>query len=89
MRRKMRKERVARGYSEAQRAEMWERWRRGESLKAIGRVFGKEGGSVFGQLAPYGGIRHRRSVARSIVTEVAAPIAQPRPRSESGVEHGV
>ncbi len=46
MRRKMRKERVARGYSEAQRAEMWDRWGRGESLKAIGRVFGKEGGSV-------------------------------------------
>ncbi len=59
MRRKMRKERVARGYSEAQRAEMWERWGRGESLKAIGRIFGKEGGSVFGQLAPYGGIRPR------------------------------
>ncbi len=51
MRRKKRKERVARGYSEAQRAEMWERWSRGESLKAIGRIFGKEGGSVFGQLA--------------------------------------
>ncbi len=59
MRRKKRKERVARGYSEAQRAEMWERWGRGESLKAIGRIFGKEGGSVFGQLAPYGGIRPR------------------------------
>ncbi len=59
MRRKKRKERVARGYSEAQRAEMWERWARGESMKAIGRVFGKEGGSVFGQLAPYGGIRPR------------------------------
>ncbi len=59
MRRKKRKERVARGYTEAQRAEMWDRWSRGESLKAIGRIFGKEGGSVFGQLAPYGGIRPR------------------------------
>ena len=59
MRRKMRKGRAPRGYSEAQRAEMWERWGRGESLKAIGRIFGKEGGSVFGQLAPYGGIRPR------------------------------
>lgn len=38
---------------------MWERWSRGESLKAIGRIFGKEGGSVFGQLAPSGGIRRR------------------------------
>ena len=59
MRRKKRKERVPRGYTEAQRAEMWDRWGRGESLKAIGRVFGKEGGSVYGQLAPYGGIRPR------------------------------
>jgi IS30 family transposase len=59
MRRKKRKERVARGYTEAQREEMWERWSRGESMKAIGRVFGKEGGSVYGQLAPYGGIRPR------------------------------
>lgn len=59
MRRKRRKERVARGYSAAQKVEMWDRWERGESLKAIGRVFGKEGGSVYGQLAPYGGIRPR------------------------------
>jgi len=28
-------------------------------MKAIGRLFGKEGGSVYGQLAPYGGIRPR------------------------------
>lgn len=59
MRRKRRKERVPRGYSAAQKVEMWDRWERGESLKAIGRVFGKEGGSVYGQLAPYGGIRPR------------------------------
>jgi len=59
MRRKKRKGRAPRGYTEAQRAEMWERWSRGESMKAIGRLFGKEGGSVYGQLAPYGGIRPR------------------------------
>lgn len=60
MRRKMRKGTAPRGYTAAEQAEVWERWGRGESLKAIGRVFGKEGGSVFGQLAPYGGIRPRR-----------------------------
>ncbi len=59
MRKKQRKERVPRGYSQAQKVEMWDRWGRGESLKAIGRVFSKEGGSVYGQLAPYGGIRPR------------------------------
>ena len=59
MRRKKRKERAPRGYTAAQKVEMWDRWGRGESLKAIGRVFSKEGGSVYGQLAPYGGIRPR------------------------------
>jgi len=59
MRRKMRKGRAPRGYTTAELAEVWVRWGRGESLKAIGRVFGKEGGSVYGQLAPYGGIRPR------------------------------
>ncbi len=59
MRRKMRKGRAPRGYSTAELAEVWDRWGRGESLKSIGRLFGKEGGSVYGQLAPYGGIRPR------------------------------
>ena len=40
-------------------AEVWDRWQRGESLKAIGRVFRKEGSSVYSQIAPHGGIRPR------------------------------
>ena len=32
-------------------------------MKAIGRQFGKEGGSVYGQLAPYGGIRPRATLS--------------------------
>jgi integrase/recombinase XerD len=32
---------VPRGYTAAQKVEVWDRWGRGESLKAIGRVFGK------------------------------------------------
>jgi hypothetical protein len=54
MRKKQRKERAARRYTEAQKVEMWDRWGRGESLTTIGLVFGKDGGSVYGQLAPYG-----------------------------------
>ena len=54
---KQRKERARRGYTVADLDEVWVRWKRGESLKAIGRVFGKEGSSVYGQIAPYGGIR--------------------------------
>ena len=86
MRRKKRKERVARGYSEAQRAEMWDRWGRGESLKAIGRVFGKEGGSVYGQLAPYGGIRPRPR-CRSPLAPLALTLAE-REEISRGVAAG-
>ena len=58
-RKKQRKERARRGYTVADLAEVWDRWQRGESLKAIGRVFRKEGSSVYSQIAPYGGIRPR------------------------------
>ena len=36
---------------------MWDRWQKGESLKAIGRVFDRPSSSVFNQLSPSGGIR--------------------------------
>ena len=35
------------GFSAAQSAELWDRWRKGESLSAIGREFGKSSSSVF------------------------------------------
>ena len=44
-------------YTAAQKAEMWDRWQRGESLNAIGRAFDRPSSSIFGQLAPTGGIR--------------------------------
>src|SRR4051812_42175775 len=46
-----------RGFTSAQKAELWDRWQRGESLKAIGRIFGKPSSSIYFQLAPHGGIR--------------------------------
>ena len=45
------------GFSTAEKTELWDRWQRGESLKAIGRVFGKPSSSIYFQLAPHGGIR--------------------------------
>src|SRR3979490_2140799 len=46
--------RFHRGFTAAEKAELWDRWKRGESLKAIGRAFGKavivdlfSGGSVW------------------------------------------
>jgi IS30 family transposase len=44
-------------YSEAQKAEMWDRWQRGESLKSIGRLFDRGSGSIYGILSVTGGIR--------------------------------
>ena len=44
-------------YTEEQKAEIWDRWKRGESLKAIGRIFDRPSSSIFVQLAPTGGIR--------------------------------
>lgn len=44
-------------YTAAQKAEMWERWQRDETLNAIGRVFDRHSSSIFDQLSPTGGIR--------------------------------
>lgn len=44
-------------YSAAQRAEIWDRWKDGESMSSIGRRFDRESSSVFSVLSPTGGIR--------------------------------
>jgi IS30 family transposase len=44
-------------YSEAQKAEMWDRWQRGESLHAIARLFDRGHSSIQRILAETGGIR--------------------------------
>jgi hypothetical protein len=44
-------------YSAAQRAEIWDRWQRGESMSSIGRRFDRHSGSVFSVISPTGGIR--------------------------------
>jgi IS30 family transposase len=44
-------------YTAAQKADIWDRWQRGESLNSIGRLFDRPSSSVFNILAPTGGIR--------------------------------
>ena len=46
-----------RGFTAAEKTELWDRWQRGESLKAIGRAFGKPSSSIYFQISPHGGIR--------------------------------
>ena len=44
-------------YSAKQRAEIWDKWERGESMSPIGRGFDRGSSSVFSVISPTGGIR--------------------------------
>jgi IS30 family transposase len=58
------------GLSAQQKAELWARWKAGQSISDIGRSLGKHAGSVFGVLSAKGGIaplaRARSRVALSL-----------------------
>ena len=61
--------RKRRHYTETEKTEMWDRWRKGESLSEIGRAFGTQGhSSIQGIFSKSGGIRpaERRRSARSL-----------------------
>ena len=72
------------GLSAAQKGELWERWKHGESLSDIGRALGKHAGSVFGVLKLNGGIfsparrRSRRALTLSEREEISRGIAAGR-----------
>jgi hypothetical protein len=53
----MRQPRKRRYCTASDSAEIWDRWQRGEGLTSIGRVFGKNSGSIFSHISPTGGIR--------------------------------
>jgi IS30 family transposase len=57
-------------YSAAQRAEIWDQWKRGQTMHAIGRLFDRGHSSIFPVLAPTGGIRppprHRSRLALTL-----------------------
>jgi IS30 family transposase len=71
------------GFTAAQRQELWDRYQRGESLKAIARALGKRSSSIYNHLGPSGGIRpvprrrsrlaltlaEREEISRGIVAE--------------------
>ena len=44
-------------YSDAQKAEMWDWWQQGESLKSIGRLFDRPSSSIYNIQSLTGGIR--------------------------------
>jgi hypothetical protein len=53
------------GLSWKEKAELWKRWKQGESLSDIARALNKGGGSIFGLLRLRGGNRSGRSLAIS------------------------
>ena len=53
----MKKKYIRVGFTAAQSSELWDRWRKGEGLKSIGRVLGKPSSCIFNHLRPSGGIR--------------------------------
>jgi IS30 family transposase len=44
-------------YTPKQKAEIWNRWKKGESMTSIGRLFDRPSSSIFNMLAPTGGTR--------------------------------
>src|SRR2546422_3717750 len=48
--------RARRVYSASERRELWERWRRGESISEIGRALARAPGTIFTTLKEHGGI---------------------------------
>jgi len=72
-------------YTAAQKEEIWDRWKKGESLNSIGRLFDRPSSSIFSILAPTGGIRppirkrsrqaltlsEREEISRGIVADLS------------------
>jgi len=91
-------------YTAEQKAEMWDRWQRGESLHSIARIFNRGHSSIFGQLAPTGGIRppprkqsrlaltlsEREEISRGVVTNLSLrAIAQQLGRAPSTISREI
>ena len=70
-------QRFHRGFTAAEKTELWDRWKRGKSLRAIGRAFGKPSSSIYFLVAPHGGIRPAE----------APPDLQPRPVADGLRRH--
>ena len=66
----MTKKYVRVGFTAAQKTELWERWRRGEQMKSIGRELGKRSSSIFSHIRSTGGftppVRKRSRLALSL-----------------------
>ena len=56
-------------YTETDKALMWDRWQKGESLQSIAQLFGRNHSSIAGVLSRTGGIRPAKRIrSRSALT---------------------
>ena len=58
-------------YTESQKAQMWDRWKKGESLQQIAQLFDRNHGSVRQILEPTGGIRPPQRCRSSLALTLA------------------
>ena len=91
-------------YTPAQKADIWDRWKKGESLNSIGRLFDRPSSSIFNMLAPTGGIcpptrkrsrlaltlSEREEISRGIVADLSIrSIAENLNRSPSTISREI
>ena len=76
-------QRKRRGFTAAQKTELWNQWQQGLSLKAIGRALGKHSSSIYGQLAPVWG--HTPSAATPLAVSADGDGAGGDLQRDSGV----
>ena len=68
------------GLTAAQSAELWERWKKGEGLKSIGRVFDKPAS----RLRPHQAQRRDKTAAKTALAASADPFRARRNLQRSG-----
>ena len=77
-------------YSAEQRAEMWNRWQRGESINSIGRAFDRGHSSISGQFIRAGGLRGSLGHLRaSPFRHLSRPASAQEDQPQSGELHKV
>lgn len=82
------------GLSHEQKAELWQRWKAGETLSDIGRALGKHAASVFGVVAAKGGfapaprLRKPGSLSFAEREEISRGLAEGRALSQIGRDLG-
>jgi len=91
-------------YTSEQKEDIWNRWKKGESMTSIGRLFDRPSSSIFNILAPTGGIRppirkrsrlaltlfEREEISRGIVADLSIrSIAKNLNRSPSTISREI